>query len=167
MGKVTGKGSGFLFSTFFYYFGSIFFAHFIPWSTLLAFAVISSNLWEGEGKEVKISGQQAHGFHRRWLLFATPAIILLLLTFISTEHKHYALPIYSFAALLIAADLEHRLAAISQATIFYKRNNGSQWRALRYIAVLQCCLACIILIFCFVDSLPMVKDIDTTLANMR
>jgi len=163
LGKLTGNGSGFPFSTFFYYFGSIFFAHFIPWSPLLAFAVTSPNLWGG-GEEVKAHG--AHGFHRHWLLFATPAIILLLLTFISTEHKHYALPIYPFAALLISADLEDRLVAISQAKI-YRKNNGIQWRDLRRIAALQCCLACIILIFCFVDGLPMVKDIDMTFANMR
>ena len=151
LGKVTGVETGFPLSSFPYYFGSIFFLHLIPWSPLLPFAVTSPNLWGRQGREGPWS---AHGFHRRWLLFATPTLMLLLLAFTSSQHKHYALPIYPFAALLIAADLEHRL------------ESGIGWQSLRRLAAIHFCLACIILIFCFGDGLPTVKDIDMTLIDM-
>ena len=164
-GKVVSKETGFPFSSFFYYFGSIFFLHFIPWSPLLPFAITSPNLW-GVDKDHK-SPWSTHGFHRRWLLFAAPTIMLLLLAFTSSQHKHYALPIYPFAALLIAADLEHRLAKLPTAKGFRKRGSGMRWQSLQRIAMVHCCLACIILIFCLSDGLPIVKDIDMTLVNMK
>ncbi len=162
--KVTGGETGFPFSSFFYYFGSIFFLHTIPWSPLLPFAVTSPNLW---GKEAV---GQTHGFHRRWLLFATPAIILLLLAFTSSQHKHYALPIYPFAALMIAADLEYRLAGTTSSSAnkaLPGRSNGMGWQSLRRIVLVHFFLACIILAFCLSDGLPTVKDINMTLVDMR
>jgi len=161
--KVTGGETGFPFSSFFYYFGSIFFLHTIPWSPLLPLAVTSPNLWERKGRGA------THGFHWRWLLFATPAVILLLLAFTSSQHKHYALPIYPFAALLIAADLEYRLTEVtnSSAKALPGRSNGMGWQSLWRIALVHFFLACIILAFCLSDGLSMIKDIDMTLINME
>ena len=164
LGKVTGEGTNFPLSSFPYYFGSIFFLHFIPWSPLLPFAVTSPNLW---GDQHQGGLWSTHAFHRRWLLFVTPTIMLLLLAFTSSQHKHYALSIYPFAALLIAADLEHRLVKLPVDKSFRTRTSGMRWQSLRRIVAVHCCLACIILIFCFSDGLPIVKDIDMTLTNMK
>ena len=165
LGKVTGKGLGFPFSSFPYYFGSLFFLHFIPWSPLLPFALTSPNLWDDQGCK---SLWSTHRFHRRWLLFATPTIMLLFLAFTSSQHKHYALPIYPFAALLIAADLEYRLTELSTTKTFRgRRSYRVRWKSLRHIAAIHCGLACVILIFCFSDGLPMVKDIDMTFISMK
>ena len=126
-------------SGFPFYLGAVF-AGLLPWSPLLPFAIVSPSLWrEQDG---------SHGqflVHRRWLLLAAPATMFLVLALTSSQHDQYALPIYPFAALLIAADLEQR-------------------RSLQAIVLVQCCLAAIILALCFGSAwLKVIESMDTAL----
>ncbi|MXW40461.1 MAG: hypothetical protein F4Z75_04795 [Synechococcus sp. SB0668_bin_15] len=90
--------------------------------------------------------------------------MLLLLAFTSSDQNNYALPIYPFAALLVAADLEHRLTGIHSAKSSRERSDGMVWRSLQSIAAVYCCLASIVLIFCFGGGLLRISgQSDTTL----
>ena len=158
LGKAT--ETGFPLSGFPFYVASVF-LNFIPWSPLLPFAVTSPSLWQNN-QDTNIYCQPM--VHRRWLLLAAPVTMLLLLAFTSSQHNNYALPIYPFAALLIAADLEHRLADTHTTQHLRKRNRGTGWRSLRSIVAIYFCLAIIILIFCFGNGLSRISgQPDTTL----
>ena len=145
-------------SGFPFYFSSIF-LNFIPWSPLIPFAITSSSLWADPGMTVC----RRLLFHRRWLLFITPTIMLLLLAFTSSQYNHYALPIYPFVALLIAVDLEHRLTKIHATISLRERSRGTPWQSLQPIVAAYCCLAILILVFCFGGGLQIVKSSDAIL----
>lgn len=156
-----GKASetGFPLSGFPFYFGAVF-VGFLPWSPLLPFAVTSPSLW---GDQEKTTCRQLT-VHRRWLLLAAPTIMLLLLAFTSSQHDQYALPIYPLTALLIAADLEHRLTDTHTTKRFRERNRGMQLRSLQSIVAVYYCLASIILVFYFGNGLlKIAEDSDMTL----
>ncbi len=151
--------TGFPLSGFPFYFASVF-LNFIPWSPLLPFAVTSPSLWRNQ--DTKIHRQPI--VHRRWLLLAAPATMLLLLAFTSSQYNHYALPIYPFVALLIASDLDHRLADTHTTQRLRERNCGMGWRSLQSIAAVYCCLASIVLVFYFGGGLLRIsRQSDTTL----
>ena len=86
-------------------------------------------------------------FHQRWLLLLPPATMLLLLMCTSSHYHHYALPLYPFMALLIAADLNHRLeqAATGKAVM----------RPLQIVAAGQLGLAGALLVLLAGDQLPL------------
>ena len=86
-------------------------------------------------------------FHQRWLLLMPPATMLLLLMCTSSHYHHYALPLYPFMALLIAADLNHRLehAATGKAVM----------RPLQIVAAGQIGLAGALLVLLARDQLPL------------
>ena len=152
--------TGFPLSGFPFYFSSVF-LNFIPWSPLLPFAVTSPSLWRNQ-QDTKTHHQSM--IHRRWLLLAVPTTMLLLLAFTSSDQNNYALPIYPFASLLVAADLEHRLVEAHTANGFYEKNSRMRWRSLQSIATVYCCLASIVLVFCFGGGLPRISgQSDTTL----
>ena len=89
---------------------------------------------------------------------------LLLLGFTSSQHDQYALPVYPFAALLIAADLEHRLADPRTAQPLRQRSRGTRWRSLQSIVTVYCCLASIVLVFYFGGGfLKIAEHSNTTL----
>lgn len=155
--------TGFPLSGFPFYSASVF-LNFIPWSPLLPFAVTSPSLWGGQDNNCRQPIQVHRFIHRRWLLLAAPATMLLLLAFTSSDQNNYALPIYPFAALLVAADLEHRLTGIHSAKSSRERSDGMVWRSLQSIAAVYCCLASIVLIFCFGGGLLRISgQSDTTL----
>ena len=163
VGKATETGlplSGFPF-----YLAAIF-VGFMPWSPLLPFALTSSSLWGDQPRQ----DCGVATIHRRWLLLAAPATMLLLLAFTSSQHDQYALPIYPFAALLIAADLEHRLAEVHTAKRLRGRGDGKGWRSLKFIVAVYCLLAAIVLAFCFADrslGLLSIESLATTLDVAR
>jgi len=150
--------TGFLFSGFPFYFTSVL-LNSIPWSPLLPFAVASPNLW---GRSRRKGPHQIMA-HRRWLLLGVPITMLLLLAFTSSQHNHYTLPIYPFAALLIAADLEHRLTETHRAKGFREGGDVTGWRSLQTIAAVYCCLAGIVLMLSFGSDLRIVENSETTL----
>ncbi|SAY39146.1 hypothetical protein, partial [Candidatus Synechococcus spongiarum] len=160
LGKAT--ETGFPLSGFPFYVGAIF-AGFLPWSPLLPFAVASPSLWADQGMTF---GRQPI-VHRRWLLLAAPATMLLLLAFTSSQHDQYALPIYPFAALLIAADLDYRLADTHTAQRLRERSSGLGWRSLSSIAAVYCCLAGIVLVFCFGGGLLRIAEQSDTTLDME
>jgi len=153
-------GGSFPLSGFPFYFRAVL-LNFLPWSPMLLFAVTSPNLWGSGARRAK--AWSTHGFHRRWLLFAAPTIMLFLLAFTSFPFNHYTLPIYPFAALLIAADLEHRLTETHRAKGFREGSDVMGWRSLWSIAAVYCCLAGIILVFSFGSDLRIVENSETTL----
>ncbi len=143
---------------FSFYFGAIF-VGFLPWSPLLPFAVTSPSLWGDQN-----NNRPQSTVHRRWLLLVVPTIIFLLLAFTSSQHDQYALSIYPFAALLIAADFEYRLTAIHSTRNSRGTKDNMGWRSLQSIVVIECCLAGIVLVFCFSGGpLKIVENSDTTL----
>ncbi|KKZ12122.1 MAG: hypothetical protein TE42_05670 [Candidatus Synechococcus spongiarum SP3] len=157
LGKAT--EAGFPLSGFPFYVGAIF-AGFLPWSPLLPFAVTSPSLWDNRDTTFRHQPM----VHRRWLLLAAPATMFLLLAFTSSQHDQYALPIYPFAALLIAADLEHRLANTHAAQRFRETSHSTGWRSLPSIVIVYCCLASIVLVFYFSGGFLKIADhSDTTL----
>ena len=146
-------------SGFPFYVGAIF-AGFLPWSPLLPFAAASPSLWADQ--DTTLHHQPM--VHRRWLLLAAPVTMVLLLAFTSSQHDQYALPIYPFAALLIAADLDHRLADAHTAQCLHGRSLDKRWRSLRSLAAVYCCLAGIVLVFRFGGGLSRIAEqSDTTL----
>ena len=82
-----------------------------------------------------------------WGLLLPPATMLLLLMCTSSHYHHYALPLYPFMALLIAADLNHRLehAATGKAVM----------RPLQIVAAGQLGLAGALLVLLAGDQLPL------------
>lgn len=157
LGKAT--ETGFPLSGFPFYVGAVF-VGFLPWSPLLPFAVTSPGLWDNQDAIFRRQSM----IHRRWLLLAAPATMLSLLAFTSSQHDQYALPTYPFMALLIAADLEHRLAESHTAQYLREGSRGTGWRSLPSIAAIYCCLASIVLIFCFGGGLLRISEQpDTTL----
>ena len=160
LGKAT--ETGFPLSGFPFYVGAIF-AGFLPWSPLLPFAVTSPGLWDDQDTTFP---RQTMGL-RRWLLLAAPTTMLVLLAFTSSQHDQYALPIYPFAALLIAADLEHRLADSHTAQPFFERSRGTRWRSLQFIVAVYCCLASIVLAFCFGGGLTKIAEHSDTTLDME
>ena len=149
--------TGFFLSGFAFYSGAIF-VGFLPWSPLLPFAVTSPGLWDNQDDN---HGQNM--VHRRWLLFVVPVTMFLLLALTSSQHDQYALPIYPFAAMLIAVDLEHRLANNHAAKFSRERNRSMRWRSLHSIVAVYCCLASIILAFCFGGGWLIIENSDATL----
>ena len=160
LGKAT--ETGFPLSGFPFYCVAVF-AGFLPWSPLLPFAVASLSLWDNQDK---IFHRQLM-VHRRWLLLAAPATMFLLLAFTSSQHDQYALPIYPFMALLIAADLEHRLADTHTAKLFRERNYSTRWRSLPAIVAVYCCLASIVLVFYFSGGLLKIAERSDTTLDME
>ena len=160
LGKAT--ETGFPLSGFPFYFGAIF-VGFLPWSPLLPFAITSPGLWDDQDTTFR----RQLMIHRRWLLLATPTTMLLLLGFTSSQHDQYALPIYPFAALLIATDLENRLAHSNTAKLFRERSRGTRWRSLQSIVAVYCCLASIVLIFCFGGGLLKIAEHSDTTLDME
>ena len=157
LGKAT--ETGFPLSGFPFYFGAIF-VGFLPWSPLLPFAITSPGLWDDQDTTFR----RQLMVNRRWLLLVTPITMLLLLGFTSSQHDQYALPIYPFVALLIATDLENRLAHSNTAKLFRERSRGTRWWSLQSIIAVYCCLASIVLIFYFGgDLLKIAEHSDTTL----
>ena len=154
--------TGFPLSGFPFYVGAIF-AGFLPWSPLLPFAVTSPGLWDDQNTTFRRQTMAV----RRWLLLAAPTTMLLLLAFTSSQHDQYALPIYPFAALLIAADLERRLADSHTAQLFCERSRGTRWRSLQFIAAIYCCLASIVLTFYFSDGLTKIAEHSDTTLDME
>ena len=151
--------TGFPLSGFPFYVGAIF-AGFLPWSPLLPFAVTSPSLWDPRDRTFRRQPM----VHRRWLLLAAPTTMLLLLAFTSSQHDQYALPTYPFAALLIASDLDHRLANTHTTQHLRTRNHCTGWRSLQSIAAVYCCLASIVLVFYFGGGLLRISgQSDTTL----
>ena len=160
LGKAT--ETGFPLSGFPFYVGAIF-AGFLPWSPLFPFAVTSPGLWDDQDTTFRRQPM----VHRRWLLLAAPATMLLLLAFTSSQHDQYALPIYPFAALLIAADLEHRLVDTYAAQRFRERSRGTGWRSLPSIVAVYGCLATIVLVFYLSGGLRKIAEQSDTTLDME